>query len=69
MEKNAEEFGLMVELGMPPAAALRSATSAASELLGLDKSIGVLAPGFEADVVAVPGTLSKTSASPSAYFS
>jgi imidazolonepropionase-like amidohydrolase len=53
--KNAEELGLMVELGMPPAAALRSATSAASELLGLDKSIGVLAPGFEADVVAVPG--------------
>ncbi len=53
--RNPEEFALMVELGMPPAAALRSATSAAAELLGLDKSIGVLAPGFEADVVAVAG--------------
>jgi imidazolonepropionase-like amidohydrolase len=53
--KNAEEFALMVELGMAPAAALRSATSGAAELLGLEKSIGALAPGFEADVVAVPG--------------
>jgi len=53
--RNAEEFGLMVELGMPPAAALRSATSVAAELLGLDKSVGILAPGYEADVVAVPG--------------
>ena len=53
--KNAEEFGLMVELGMSPAAALRSATSAAAELLGLERSVGSLAPGYEADVVAVPG--------------
>jgi imidazolonepropionase-like amidohydrolase len=53
--KNAEEFGLMVELGMAPAAALRSATSGGAELLGLEKSIGVLAAGFDADIVAVPG--------------
>jgi imidazolonepropionase-like amidohydrolase len=53
--KNAEEFGLMVELGMSPAAALRSATSSAAELLGLEASVGSLAPGYEADVVAVPG--------------
>jgi imidazolonepropionase-like amidohydrolase len=45
----------MVELGMSPAAALRSATSSAAELLGLEASVGLLAPGYEADVVAVPG--------------
>ena len=52
---NAQEFALMVEGGMTPAAALRSATSVASELLGLEKKIGTLEPGKEADIIAVPG--------------
>ena len=52
---NAEEFALLVEHGMTPAAALRTATSAASTLLGLDKRTGTLEPGKDADVVAVPG--------------
>lgn len=52
---NAQEFALLVDHGMSPAAALRTATSAAAELLGLAKQIGTLEPGKEADVIAVPG--------------
>ncbi|HEY1252828.1 MAG TPA: amidohydrolase family protein [Thermoanaerobaculia bacterium] len=52
---NAQEFGLMVDLGMAPAAALRSAGPMAAELLGLSADIGTLEKGKEADVVAVPG--------------
>ncbi len=52
---NAHEFGYMVELGMSPAAALRSAGPNAAELLGLASEIGTLEKGKEADVVAVPG--------------
>jgi imidazolonepropionase-like amidohydrolase len=51
---NAQEFGLLVKNGMTPAAALRTiATSAA--LLGLDKTVGSIEAGKEADLVAVPG--------------
>jgi imidazolonepropionase-like amidohydrolase len=52
---NAREFGLMTDLGMSPAAALRSATLVAAQLLGVDDRLGTLAPGKIADVVAVPG--------------
>jgi imidazolonepropionase-like amidohydrolase len=52
---NAQELGLLVGLGMTPAAALRSATSSAADLLGLAKTAGTLEPGKAADVVAVPG--------------
>ena len=53
-ELSAREFGLMVSLGMSPAAALRT-TATAAELLGLADRIGTLEKGKEADVVAVPG--------------
>jgi imidazolonepropionase-like amidohydrolase len=53
--RNAEEFALLVEAGLPPAQALRAATSVAAELLGLQDSLGALEPGKLADVVAVPG--------------
>jgi imidazolonepropionase-like amidohydrolase len=52
---NAREFALMTGLGMSPAAALRSATSVAAQLLGVDDRLGTLAAGKTADVVAVPG--------------
>ena len=52
---NAQEFALLVAHGMSPAAALRTATTSAAELLGLEKRIGALEPGMEADIVAVPG--------------
>jgi imidazolonepropionase-like amidohydrolase len=52
---NAREFGLMVSLGMSPAAALRSATSVDAALLGLSARLGTLEPGKLADIIAVPG--------------
>ncbi len=52
---SAQEFGLLVDLGMSPAAALRSAGPGAADLLGLGSSIGTLEKGKEADIVAVPG--------------
>ncbi len=52
---NAREFGLMVGLGMTPAAALRAATSVDAALLGLSAKLGTLEVGKAADVVAVPG--------------
>src|SRR5947207_4703435 len=52
---NAKEFALMTGLGMTPAAALRSATAVAAQLLGVDDRLGTLAEGKIADVVAVPG--------------
>ena len=54
-EPIAGEFSRMIELGMSPAAALRSATSAPAEMLGLAGQVGVVAPGAYADVVAVRG--------------
>jgi imidazolonepropionase-like amidohydrolase len=43
----------MVELGMSPLDALRSATTAAAEMLGMSGELGVVAPGAYADIVAV----------------
>jgi imidazolonepropionase-like amidohydrolase len=53
--RNAEEFHLMVDLGMKPIDALRSAALADAELLGLQDKIGTLEVGKLADIVAVPG--------------
>lgn len=52
---SAQEFALMVGLGMNPAAALRSAGPAAADLLGLSDRIGTIEKGKDADIVAVPG--------------
>src|SRR3984893_17298558 len=53
--RNAEEFHLMVDLGMKPVDALRSAALPDAELLGLQDKIGTLDAGKLADIVAVPG--------------
>ena len=50
----AKEFAIMVNYGMTPAQALRSATVTASELLGMQEKIGSLEAGKFADIVAVP---------------
>ena len=52
---NATEFQLMVEHGMKPLDALKAATSADAELLGLTNRIGTIEVGKLADVIAVPG--------------
>jgi imidazolonepropionase-like amidohydrolase len=52
---NSQEIVVMVRAGMSPAEALRSATSRAATLLGLEGRIGVLAKGASADLVAVAG--------------
>ncbi len=53
--QNAQEFSLMVERGMSPAAALKTAGPAAADLLGIAELVGTLEAGKEADIVAVPG--------------
>ena len=52
---NALEFELMVSLGMPPMRAIQSATTVAAELLRMQDEIGAVAPGLQADLVAVAG--------------
>jgi imidazolonepropionase-like amidohydrolase len=52
----AEEFDRLVKkAGFSPMDAIRAGTSVAAELLGQSSSIGHLAPGMLADIVAVPG--------------
>ena len=53
--ENAFEFVYMVEAGMPPMAAIKSATSVNAEALGLEKDLGTVEVGKIADLVAVPG--------------
>ncbi len=54
-EPIAQEFLRMVEFGMSPTEAIKSATSRAAEMLDMEGQIGVIAPGAYADVVAVNG--------------
>ena len=53
--QNALEFDVMVELGMTPADAIRSATIMTAKLFGLDAEVGTLEQGKLADVIAVRG--------------
>ena len=53
--RNAEEFHLMVDLGMKPIDALRSAALSDAELLAIQDKLGTLESGKSADVIAVPG--------------
>ena len=53
--ENAKEFKLMVDLGMSPIDALKSATTNDAELFGVAQKLGTLEKGKLADVIAVPG--------------
>jgi imidazolonepropionase-like amidohydrolase len=52
---SAREFVKMVEYGMKPIDAIRSATVRAAELLRMEKEIGSIEPGKYADIIAVEG--------------
>ena len=56
--RNAEEFVYRVkEAGEKPMDVLVSATSLSAESLGMGQALGVLAPGYAADIVATDGSL------------
>jgi imidazolonepropionase-like amidohydrolase len=52
---SSREFVRMVEYGMKPIDAIRTATVRAAELLRMEKQIGTIEPGKFADVIAVEG--------------
>src|SRR6516164_6992771 len=53
--QNSKEFKLMVDLGMAPIDALKSATSNDAELLGIREKVGTLEKEKLADVIAMRG--------------
>ena len=53
--ENTRELGWFVKAGMTPEQALRAATANGAELLGMEKSLGAIRPGFLADIAAVEG--------------
>jgi imidazolonepropionase-like amidohydrolase len=53
--QNAKEFKLMVDLGMQPIEALKTATGNAADLFGIAQKTGTLEKGKLADVIAMPG--------------
>jgi len=52
---NARELELLVEYGMSPIDALKSATSVNARVLGMEDRIGRIVPGLAADLVSVTG--------------
>ena len=53
--QNARQFKYMVEWGLSPMEAIRSATVVNAELFGLEGEVGRIAPGHHADIIAVDG--------------
>jgi len=53
--RNAREFKVMVDFGMTPLDAIRSATIRGAELLRKESDLGVIAPHRFADLIAVDG--------------
>jgi imidazolonepropionase-like amidohydrolase len=51
----SREIGMLVDAGLTPLQALQAATVTNAEMLRLDQQIGVVAAGFEADVLVVDG--------------
>lgn len=50
--QNAKEFGFMVEVGMPPIEAIKSATIVNASVLGISDRLGSIEPGKIADIIA-----------------
>src|SRR6185503_16688806 len=53
--QNTRELGWFVKAGMTPLQALASATTIPAALLGHDRDLGAIEPGYFADIVAVEG--------------
>jgi imidazolonepropionase-like amidohydrolase len=53
--QNGKEFKLMVDLGMQPIDALKTATGNAADLFGIAQKTGTLEKGKLADIIAMPG--------------
>jgi imidazolonepropionase-like amidohydrolase len=54
--RNAEEFvGRVEHCGQTPMAALVSANSLAAQAIGMGDRLGTLAPGYDADIIALDG--------------
>jgi len=53
--QNTRELLRYTEIGMTPAQALATATTNGAALLGMEKKLGAVAPGYFADLVAVEG--------------
>jgi imidazolonepropionase-like amidohydrolase len=53
--ENTRELGWFVKAGMSPEQALATATTNGAELLGIEKKLGWIRPGYFADIVAVEG--------------
>jgi imidazolonepropionase-like amidohydrolase len=57
--QNTRELAMLVQAGLTPLEALATATTNAAALLGMEKSLGAVAPGYFADIVAVEGDPTK----------
>ena len=53
--ENTRELEWFVKAGMSPAQALKTATTTGAEMLGMERELGAIAPGYLADLVAVEG--------------
>jgi imidazolonepropionase-like amidohydrolase len=53
--QNTRELGWFVQMGMTPAQSLATATTNGAAILGMEKTLGAIAPGYFADIVAVEG--------------
>jgi hypothetical protein len=53
--QNTRELEWFIKAGMTPAQALATATTIPAALLGREKDLGAIAPGYFADIVAVDG--------------
>ncbi len=52
---NGKQFHYMVEYGMTPMQAIQAATVHAAELIGWPDTVGAIAPGRFADIIAIDG--------------
>lgn len=57
--QNAKELGALVKRGMTPMQAIKAATVVSAELIDAEHELGRLAAGYLADIIAVPGDVSR----------